>query len=158
MAAIARLHSFERGEGAVDVAEIADFGHAFEFVRRGVFDESEDAGHGNVDPNVDRPQLAFDAFGRGFHGFGIGDVALQDDGFAPARFDIALGACQGFTTTREKADVSAFCFRKHTRRGAAHARGGSGDHDDSRFLFLIHDVVRRRDLLRRRRSDADRTI
>ncbi len=46
----------------------------FEVVGVGVEEPSEDADHHVVHPEVDRPELGFDAVGRGLEGLALGDV------------------------------------------------------------------------------------
>ena len=99
-------HPFERGKRAVDVAEIAHLRHALELGGRHILDEREDAGHGVIDPHVDRPQFLLDSFGGSLDAVGVRDVALNDDRLASQRFDVALGSFQSFKAPGDEADVA----------------------------------------------------
>ena len=69
--AIARQHSFERGERAVNKPEIRDLRDTFEFLRRHFLDRRKDGAHRVVDPDVDRSELRFHRGSRGFDRFSI---------------------------------------------------------------------------------------
>ena len=141
VAAVAREHALERGQRAVDVAEIADLGHALELGGGHVAHEGEDAGHGDVDPDVDRAQLALDPLRGGLHPVGIGHVAGDDDRLAAQRFDVALRALQRLHPAGDEADVRALGFREHAGGGATDAGGGAGDDDDSWLGGCFHEEV-----------------
>ena len=141
MPAIPRPHPLQRREAAVHVAEIADLRHALELRGRHVANEREDAGHGDIDPDVDRAKLALDPLGGGFHAVGIRDVARQNDGPAAACLDLALRAFQPFNAARDEAEVRLLGFREMLRGRASDAGARAGNDNDSRFGGLIHRLI-----------------
>ncbi|MBA3651968.1 MAG: SDR family NAD(P)-dependent oxidoreductase, partial [Chthoniobacterales bacterium] len=48
----------EQRQNSVDHAEIGDFGHALQFLRRHFSDRRENTDHRVVNPHIDRPELA----------------------------------------------------------------------------------------------------
>ena len=119
----------------MDTTEISHFGYAAKFFRRHFFDRRKHRGHGVVDPNVDRADLAFDLFRRCFHFFGIGNIDTNRKRSAAEFLHVLAGCFQSIRAAREQGDRRAIPG-KSPRQRPPHPGGGSGDDDD--FRLLVH--------------------
>ena len=130
-AAVARQHEAQRGEHAVDVAEVGDLGRASDLRGVGIPDGREDGCHRIVDPDVDGAELPLDLVRRGVYLSRIGDVHTDRQGSATAgTANIGNGGLQTRSGTSDQGDVVA-ALRECDGRGSADAKRGSGHDDDS---------------------------
>ena len=113
-ARVARQHVLERGQRAVDVAEIGDFGDPAVLLGTHLLDRRKDADHGVVDPHVDGTQLALDPLGRCLDGRGIGDVRRERERPSSGVPDLAL---------RRREPVRAAGDQPHDRSARAECPG-----------------------------------
>ena len=77
-APVAGLHVLQGGHGAVDVAEVADLGHAPVLRRGDLVERGEHGGERDVDPHVDRADVGLDALGGREHLVRVGHVGGDD--------------------------------------------------------------------------------
>jgi hypothetical protein len=85
---------------AVHVSEVADVGHAAEFVRIDLGERCEHSGERRVDPHIDRSQLALDGVRGGRHGLVFGDVDRDRDRLAAGLLDVCRRTDEAGLTTR----------------------------------------------------------
>lgn len=127
--AVARAHHVQRGEVAVDAAEVRHLGDAPEVLRGGIAHLAQDGGHRVVDPDIDRAELALDAV-RGLHdAIGGGDVERQDERPPAGRFDIAPRALEPGPSTGDQPHVIALLREAHRGRPPDPGRSARDDHD-----------------------------
>ena len=80
---IALAHPLERGHHAMNLAQIGHGGAARHFLGCQLGDRREDRRHGDIHPNIDRPQVALDLVGRRFDRIGVRHIRGDRQG-APA--------------------------------------------------------------------------
>jgi len=106
-ASVAGEHALHGSHGAVDSAEVSDFGRAAKFLGSHFVEGREDGEHRIVDPDVDRSKGFFNLRGREFDLVMAGDVGFQDQCLAAEGLSVASRAFQPLDFAGNEADFCA---------------------------------------------------
>ena len=127
-APVAGPHAGQRGERAVDLAQVGHAGDPGELGGRRLRDGGEDSRHGRVDPHVDGPQLVLRPLGGAVDGIGVGHVEREDEGPPPRRLHLLRRRLQPVASPGEEGDVGP-PLGEGPHAGPTDARAGAGDDD-----------------------------
>src|SRR5687767_7006331 len=118
--AVSREHSLERGECAVNIAEVGYVRDALIICRRHFPDRRKNRNHCVVDPYVDWPKLAFNCLGRSIDFVRVGYVHCQNQRASAEIFHLTSCGFKSVSSASKECDMSTL-ERKRTDDRAAQA-------------------------------------
>src|SRR5687767_11068675 len=110
--AVSREHSLERGQCAVNIAEVGYLRDALIICRRHFPYGRENRNHCVVDPYVDWPKLAFNCLGRLIDFVRIGYVQRQNKRASAERFNLTSCGFKSVSSASEESDMSTLACKR----------------------------------------------
>src|SRR5687767_11603815 len=110
--AVSWEHPLERGECAVNKAEIGDVRDPLIICRRHFLDGRENRNHCVVDPYVDWTKLAFNCLGRLIDFVRIGYVQRQNKRASAERFNLTSCGFKSVSSASEESDMSTLACKR----------------------------------------------
>ena len=104
-ASVARPHSFQGGQSAMDGAQVGHLRHSTILLGVHLPDGRKDRDHRVVDPDINRAELGLDRRSGGLHLAGIGDVRWNHEGPPSPGLDVPACAFQPCDASSKQADV-----------------------------------------------------